>query len=112
MYLGFTINLFSGSSLLAANLSNDLGNWLFIAKLVFIVFAMINLELTRMSVFDQAGPACGRRVAEERTRLCDRGARALGPGDGRGAVHRLPELRRSVAWLLSGDEQCKRYLIF
>ena len=36
MYLGFTINLFSGTSLLAANLSNDLGNWLFIAKLVFI----------------------------------------------------------------------------
>ena len=53
MYLGFAINLFSGSSLLAANLSTDLGNWLFIAKLVFIALAMINLELTRMWVFDQ-----------------------------------------------------------
>ena len=53
MYLGFAINLFSGSSLLAANLSNDLGNWLFIAKLVFIALAMINLELTRMWVFDR-----------------------------------------------------------
>ena len=56
MYLGFTINLFSGASLLAANLSNDLGNWLFIAKLVFIALAMINLELTRMWVFDKPGP--------------------------------------------------------
>jgi hypothetical protein len=55
MYLGFTINLFSGASLLAANLSNDLGNWLFIAKLVFILFAMINLELTRIQVFDRPG---------------------------------------------------------
>ena len=57
MYLGFAINLFSGSSLLAANLTNDLGNWLFLAKLVFILFAMINLELTRMYVFDKPGAA-------------------------------------------------------
>ena len=56
MYLGFTINLFSGSSLLAANLSNDLGNWLFLCKLVFILFAMINLELTKIYVFDRPGP--------------------------------------------------------
>jgi hypothetical protein len=55
MYLGFTINLFSGASLLAANLSNDLGNWLFLAKLVFILFAMINLELTKIHVFDRPG---------------------------------------------------------
>jgi hypothetical protein len=55
MYLGFTINLFSGSSLLAANLHNDLGNWLFIVKLVLILFAMVNLELTRIHVFDRPG---------------------------------------------------------
>jgi hypothetical protein len=55
MYLGFAINLFSGSSLLAANLTADLGNWLFIAKLVFILLAMVNLELTRMYVFDKPG---------------------------------------------------------
>jgi len=55
MYLGFTINLFSGASLLAANLTNDLGNWLFICKLVFILFAMINLELTKIHVFDRPG---------------------------------------------------------
>ncbi len=55
MYLGFAINLFSGSSLLAANLTADLGNWLFIAKLVFILLAMVNLELTRMHVFDKPG---------------------------------------------------------
>lgn len=53
MYLGFAVNAFSGGSLLAANLTADLGNWLFIAKLVFIAFAMINLELTRMWVFDK-----------------------------------------------------------
>ena len=56
MYLGFAINAFSGGSLLAANLTNDLGNWLFIAKLIFILFAMINLELTRMWIFDKPGP--------------------------------------------------------
>ena len=56
MYLGFTINLFSGASLLAANLTNDLNNWLFIVKLVFILFAMINLELTKSQVFDKPGP--------------------------------------------------------
>lgn len=56
MYVGFTINLFSGGSLLAANLTNDLENWLFLAKLVFILFAMINLELTRIHVFDRPGP--------------------------------------------------------
>jgi hypothetical protein len=55
MYLGFTINLFSGTSLFMANLTNDLNNWLFIAKLVFILFAMINLELTRIHVFDRPG---------------------------------------------------------
>jgi hypothetical protein len=56
MYLGFTINLFSGSSLLAANLTKDLGNWLFLCKLAFILFAMINLELTKIQVFDKPGP--------------------------------------------------------
>ena len=56
MYLGFTINLFSGSSLLAANMTNDLGNWLFLAKLLFILFAMINLELTKIHVFDRPDP--------------------------------------------------------
>ena len=55
MYLGFAINTFSGASLLAANLSNDLGNWLFLAKLVFIALAMVNLELTRMWIFDRPG---------------------------------------------------------
>jgi hypothetical protein len=57
MYLGFTINLFSGTSLFVANLSNDLGNWLFLAKLGFIALAMINLELTRIYVFDKPAAA-------------------------------------------------------
>lgn len=55
MYVGFTINAFSGFSLLAANLENDLNNWVFLAKLVFIALAMVNLELTRMRVFDRPG---------------------------------------------------------
>jgi hypothetical protein len=52
MYLGFTINAFSGLSLLAANLSNDSHNWMFGVKLLMILFAMINLELTKTRVFD------------------------------------------------------------
>jgi hypothetical protein len=77
MYLGFAINTFSGASLLAANLTNDLGNWLFIAKLVFILFAMINLELTRMYVFDR--PVAVAAV-------------------GGAAVEALPSHARSFAW--------------
>jgi hypothetical protein len=53
MYLGFAVNVFSGGSLLAANMETILGNWLFIVKLVFIALAMINLELTRMWIFDR-----------------------------------------------------------
>jgi hypothetical protein len=52
MYVGFTINAWSGLSLLAANLTNDLGNWMFYVKISLILAAMINLELTRMNVFD------------------------------------------------------------
>jgi hypothetical protein len=52
MYVGFTINAFSGLSLLAANLSNDVHNWMFLTKLSLIALAMINLELTRAKVFD------------------------------------------------------------
>jgi hypothetical protein len=52
MYLGFTVNAASGLSLLAANLTNDLHNWMFYVKLSMIALAMINLELTRMNVFD------------------------------------------------------------
>ena len=52
MYVGFTINAFSGLSLLAANLSNDIHNWMFLTKLSLIACAMINLELTRAKVFD------------------------------------------------------------
>lgn len=52
MYVGFTVNAISGLMLLASNLSNDLGNWMFITKLAFIVLAMVNLELTRARVFD------------------------------------------------------------
>jgi hypothetical protein len=52
MYVGFTINAFSGLSLLAANLRGDLANTMFLIKLVLIALAMINLELTRAQVFD------------------------------------------------------------
>src|SRR5512143_2293281 len=41
MYLGFTINAFSGLSLLAANASNDLHNWMFFVKLSMIARAMV-----------------------------------------------------------------------
>lgn len=50
-YVGFTINLISGSMLLAASLSSLLGRWMFISKLVFILLAMINFELMRAKIF-------------------------------------------------------------
>jgi len=52
MYLGFTVNAASGLSLLAANLTNDLHNWMFFVKLSMILCAMVNLELTKIKVFD------------------------------------------------------------
>jgi hypothetical protein len=52
MYLGFTVNAFSGLSLLAANASNDLHNWMFFVKLSMIACAMVNLELTKAKVFN------------------------------------------------------------
>ena len=52
MYIGFTVNAFSGLSLLAANLDNDVHNWMFLTKLTLIALSMINLELTRAKVFD------------------------------------------------------------
>jgi hypothetical protein len=52
MYLGFTVNAFSGLSLLAANASNDLHNWMFFVKLSMIALAMVNLELTKANVFN------------------------------------------------------------
>lgn len=55
MYVGFTVNAFSGLSLFAANLTNDLNNWVFLAKLGFIAVAMVNLELMRIRVFDRPG---------------------------------------------------------
>ena len=55
LYVGFTVNAFSGLSLLAANLRNDLENWMFLLKLGFVALAMANLELTRMRVFDRPG---------------------------------------------------------
>jgi hypothetical protein len=52
MYVGFTINAFSGLSLLAANLDNDAHNVMFLTKLTFIALAMINMELERNKVFE------------------------------------------------------------
>jgi len=70
MYLGFTVNAASGLSLLAANLTNDLHNWMFFVKLSMIALAMINLEMTRMRVFDHplvvngtGVPAAAKRFA-------------------------------------------------
>ena len=67
MYVGFTVNAFSGLSLLAANLTNDLSNWVFLAKLFFIVLAMINLELTRTRLFGRAGVATEASAQQGRT---------------------------------------------
>jgi hypothetical protein len=65
MYVGFTVNALSGLSLLAANAHNDLTNWMFYSKLFFIACAMVNLELTRIQVFDKPA-ASGVIVAPAR----------------------------------------------
>jgi hypothetical protein len=51
MYFGFTINAFSGLSLMAANMA-VFRNPMFDAKLLFVALGMINLELTRSRIFD------------------------------------------------------------
>jgi len=65
MYVGFTINAFSGLSLLVANFS-VFGNTMFLLKLSFVALAMVNLELTRMRIFDNPavlnGPDLARRA--------------------------------------------------
>lgn len=69
MYVGFTVNAFSGLSLLAANLQKDLANWMFLIKLVFIALAMVNLELTRMRIFDRPGALSSPELPKEATRF-------------------------------------------
>jgi hypothetical protein len=69
MYFGFTINAFSGLSLLAANLSNDSHNWMFGVKLTMILCAMINLELTKTRVFDSPAVVNGTGVPAEAKRF-------------------------------------------
>jgi hypothetical protein len=68
MYLGFTVNALSGLSLLAANAHNDLTNWMFFAKLIFIALAMVNMELTRSRVFDHP-IALGQGVLHQHARM-------------------------------------------
>ncbi len=69
MYVGFTVNAFSGLSLLAANLSSDLHNWMFFVKLTMILCAMINLELTKVRVFDTPAVINGTGVPAEAHRF-------------------------------------------
>jgi hypothetical protein len=69
MYIGFTVNAASGLSLLAANLTNDLHNWMFYVKLALIALAMVNLELTRMKVFDHPAVVEGTGVPAQATQF-------------------------------------------
>ncbi len=55
MYVGFTVNALSGLALLAANLRGDLENVMFLIKMGFIALAMVNVELTRVRIFDRPG---------------------------------------------------------
>ena len=58
-----------GLSLLAANLSNDIHNWMFFVKLTMILCAMINLELTKVRVFDTPAVINGTGVPAEAHRF-------------------------------------------
>jgi len=76
MYAGFTINALSGLSLLAANFSNDITNWMFLLKLALIALAMINLEMTRSRVFD-APEGLAEAASSHRARIFAVGALVL-----------------------------------
>jgi hypothetical protein len=59
MYVGFTINLLSGGSLMVANFRGELENWVFLTKIALIALAMINMEVMRTRVFDDPAVASG-----------------------------------------------------
>jgi hypothetical protein len=59
MYVGFTINLLSGGSLMIANLRGELENWMFLTKLGLIALAMINMEIMRTRVFEDPAVVTG-----------------------------------------------------
>lgn len=67
-YIGFTVNLISGSMLLAASLSTLIERWMFISKLVFIVLAMINFEIMRTKVFRPATSGAALVIDESAAR--------------------------------------------
>ena len=69
MYVGFTVNALSGLSLLAANFSTIIGNWMFALKLGFIALAMVNLELTRSQVFDAPSVNLAGEIVLRRARV-------------------------------------------
>jgi hypothetical protein len=64
-YAGFTINLISGSMLLAASLSSLLGRWMFLLKLALILLGMINFEIMRAKIFRPAVAAGGAMAIDE-----------------------------------------------
>ncbi|MGH9785874.1 MAG: hypothetical protein ACRD88_17020 [Terriglobia bacterium] len=51
MWVGFVINLFSGSGLAAAAATTTLPNPLFIAKIIFVIAAVVILRVLQLKVF-------------------------------------------------------------
>jgi hypothetical protein len=56
MWLGFGINAVSGIVLLVAYPAKALTNWVFFAKMLLILFALLALEATRREVFANVRP--------------------------------------------------------
>jgi hypothetical protein len=67
-YFGFTINLISGSMLLAASFGTLITRWMFITKLVFILLAMINFEVMRAMIFRPATTGGALGIDEQAAR--------------------------------------------
>jgi hypothetical protein len=67
-YIGFTINLISGSMLLAASLTTLIERWMFITKLVLILLALINFEMMRMKIFRPATSGGAMTIDEQGAR--------------------------------------------
>jgi hypothetical protein len=56
MWLGFGVNAVSGVLLLMAYPAKALTNWVFFAKMLFILFALIGVESLKKEVFAEARP--------------------------------------------------------
>jgi len=59
MYIGFTINAFSGFGLFAASATSLVENTMFLVKIAFVILGVISIELLRVKVFNRDAALAG-----------------------------------------------------